>query len=262
MRSVLTEFVHLLFSLPAYLCLLLAMLTLVSFRSRPAQRRRWAWLVALVLAYGVSIPATSNTLVAWVEQQHPVPNAAQLKSAARGDGGRLILVLSGGWFRVLDDGHYEVMLATQDWQRIRAAVGLWRQAGGSLVFTGAPVPDGSDSVAQRMALAAQQMGVPASDIRVETRSRNTYENLQFSQQQFGLHDNSPLVLVTSALHMMRSVEVAQRLGIAVLPYPCDFRADQHTGWRHWLPSNDAASALEEVLHELVGILAYKLRGQI
>jgi uncharacterized SAM-binding protein YcdF (DUF218 family) len=50
------------------------------------------------------------------------------------------------------------------------------------------------------------------------------------------------------------------MGLAVLPYPCDYHAERRLHWRMWLPSNDAYGAFEEVLHEWVGLIWYRLRG--
>jgi uncharacterized SAM-binding protein YcdF (DUF218 family) len=61
--------------------------------------------------------------------------------------------------------------------------------------------------------------------------------------------------------LVRSVAIARQLGIQAIPYPVDFRAHERSSWQMWIPSNDAAMAFEEILHEIIGLLAYKVRGR-
>ncbi len=70
-----------------------------------------------------------------------------------------------------------------------------------------------------------------------------------------------MLLVTSALHMPRAVAVAHKLGLEVLPYPCDFRAEAPGKWQLWVPSNEGAAALEGALHEVLGLWAYRWSGR-
>lgn len=260
MRATVTDLIHLLLALPLHLVLLAlagAWWAWRAGRGQPLYRWRWPLLAVAAWAYGASMPLTANSLIAWLESRHPAPVLA-----ARPGPPPTVLVLSGGWFRPLQGGGYQVMLTRADRARIDAAVDLHRRLGARLIFSGAPLPDGSDSVAQQMAAQALRLGVPAAQLAVETRSVNTHQNLLFSRQQFALDGVAPVLLVTSALHMPRAVAVAQRLGLAVQPVPCDFRAEPALRkWQLWLPSNDGAAALEEVLHELLGLWAYRLSGR-
>jgi uncharacterized SAM-binding protein YcdF (DUF218 family) len=67
-------------------------------------------------------------------------------------------------------------------------------------------------------------------------------------------------LVTSALHMPRSLAIARSLGIKVRAYPCDFRTLEHPTWRAWLPDHGGPLLWYDALHELVGLAWYRLRG--
>jgi uncharacterized SAM-binding protein YcdF (DUF218 family) len=257
MRSVTTDLVHLFFTVPFYLVVLLAALAVRGWWRRDSvwNRLRYYLVVSTVVVYFVSVPALSNAMVGAIEDMYGVPTIAP---SVKGDD-TYIVVLSGGWFRAVQEG-YEIKLGEASWERTDAAVALWMKVGGTLVFTGAPLPDGSNSVAQLMADLARRLGVPKDRILVEAHSRNTHENLLFTERDFHISQKPRVVVLTSALHMSRSVAIAERLGIHVIPYPCDFRADKRPTWQMWLPSNDAAAATEEVLHEIVGILAYRLRG--
>ncbi len=261
MRATATDLIHLLLALPLQMvlaCLAAAVAGWLRGPRSPWFRWRFVLLAAAVWVYVLSMPATANALVGWLEAQHPVPTDTTL---ARLGSPRTVLVLSGGWFRPKDGGGHEVMFTTADLRRIETGVALQQRLGARLIFSGAPLPDGSDSVAQHMAATARRMGAPAEWVAVETRSVNTYENLAFSTAAFQLHQAQPVALVTSALHLPRAVAVARKLKLEVLPYPCDFRAETSGKWQLWVPSNEGAAALEGALHEVLGLWAYRWSGR-
>jgi uncharacterized SAM-binding protein YcdF (DUF218 family) len=259
MRLASTYLVHLLLQWPLWVVMSLALGSLRSWR-RGQLARSSAWAAAAALAYALSVPALMTSVDAWLERQSPVPSAESVQRHAR-DREPHIVVLSGGWFRLTDKG-YVVVMGTASWERTLAGVRLWRQAGGRLYFTGAPPPDGSNSVAREMAEVTRQMGVPSEQIGIEQQSKNTRENVAQTTHVFGLGlgPGTPVVLVTSAIHMPRALAAARAVGWSVLPYPCDFRADTNLDWRSFIPSNEGPSSLEGLLHELLGLLHHRWGG--
>ncbi len=257
MRSVATELLHLFLSIPLIIILALAVLTLMAFREHAAVGlRRWRFILPLFAfaVYLVSAPVVSNTAVRWIESGYAVPRQAETVTPKK----PVILVLTAGWLRTTERG-YELKLSEAGWERTHAAVLLWKRHGGILVFSGAPTPDGNDSAAAGMARVAQQLGVPATAIKIEPASLNTYENFLFSKPLLDQHGGE-IWLVTSALHMPRAMAVSKKVGVSAIAYPCDFHGEERLNWRLWLPSNAGPAMLEEALHELLGILQYRLRG--
>lgn len=257
MPLVITELVHLLLTPLAYVVLAcLAGVLVGALRGR--RSALWRHLPALAavgfVAYVWSVPALPARLTAYTESLHGASGVQALKASAGAT--PRVLVLSAGWFRQTPDGP-RAMLGSAAWERTRAGVEAWQQLGGTLIISGGPTSDGSDSVAAQMARVAVVMGVPAERVLVEPASRNTRENLAFSARMLGLRSGEPVVLVTSALHMARSVELARAQGIVALPYPCDRRGEVNSSWRDWLPSNSAPPAWQDVLHEWLGILALR-----
>lgn len=258
MRALLTDIVHLFLSLPFYYLLGLLLLGLMAYKSARGttlHRYRHVFPVLGLLVYLLSVPATSSLLEWRLEGYYPVPEVSE--HAPRTE--NTIIVLTAGWLRSTPQG-FEQKIGEAGWERTAAAVELWKKIGGRLLFSGAPAPDGG-SAAEKMALLARAFGVPEHALLVETESVNTRENLLFSKKLMGDRKGA-LWLVTSALHMPRSVAVAQALGLEVIPYPCDFRVDQRVSWRMFVPANSAPAALEAALHELLGTLQYHLRGWV
>lgn len=258
MPLVITELVHLFLTPLAYVVLACFAGVLVgTLRGRRSAlwRYRPALAAAGLVAYFWSVPALPAHLTAYTESLYGASNLQALLKASGGTTPR-VLVLSAGWIRQTPDGP-RAMLGSAAWERTRAGVEAWQQLDGMLIISGGPTPDGSDSVAAQMGRVALAMGVPAERVLVEPASRNTRENLAFSARMLALRSGEQVVLVTSALHMARSVELARAQGIVALPYPCDWRGETNSTWRDWLPSNSAPAAWQEVLHEWLGILALR-----
>lgn len=108
------------------------------------------------------------------------------------------------------------------------------------------------------------MGIPDSDIVIESESRNTIENAKFSKeilQKKAIGKN--ILLVTSALHMPRSKYVFNKMGMLADIYPVDFRvrrlSDPNYDLSYYLlPKTGALEGWEALIHEWVGMLAAKI----
>jgi len=95
------------------------------------------------------------------------------------------------------------------------------------------------SPAEDMAFLLELMGVPKANLVLQAESLNTYEDAQFSAKIIKENGWETVILVTSALHMPRSVKLFEEAGITVLPVPVDFTiSDQE--WSElfsWEPEN-------------------------
>jgi uncharacterized SAM-binding protein YcdF (DUF218 family) len=115
--------------------------------------------------------------------------------------------------------------------------------------------------AERAKLFFDSLGVPATQVRYESASRNTYENAVLSAQLPGVDPTQRWLLVTSAWHMPRSMATFQKAGWNVTAYPVDFRTGDSSNWLDFSMAGGAAQ-WQLALHELVGLLAYKLTGRL
>ncbi len=110
------------------------------------------------------------------------------------------------------------------------------------------------------------VGVARSDIIVEGRSRNTYENALYSKallDSLGL-GQQPHLLVTSAWHMPRAEACFRKVGLQVRPYPVDYMSERW-GWSPymWLWPNPMDLHRWTLLcNEWVGYWVYWLRGYL
>ncbi len=137
-------------------------------------------------------------------------------------------------------------------------------------FSGRLSPKGLSEADAFKQLIAEQ-GLPDKNAHYENQSRNTYENVVLMKPMI-LELNSkdakgadqtpePWLLITSASHMYRSVKIFQKQGIEVIAAPVDYQ----TGSRlHWgvFDLVEGARQWNNLLHEAVGLLAYRVTGKL
>jgi uncharacterized SAM-binding protein YcdF (DUF218 family) len=132
--------------------------------------------------------------------------------------------------------------------------------------------DGSASApADEMADILTLMGVPAESIIREDRSLNTYENAVNCAEILREMGVEQVILVTSAMHMPRSVALFEHQGIEIIPAPTDFRVTQADmdpfasfSWQNVivniLPDVGSLNQTTAVFKEYIGMWTYRLRG--
>lgn len=125
--------------------------------------------------------------------------------------------------------------------------------------------------AQDMAVVMEMLGVPAEALWLQSKSQNTYEDVLYSSQILKEKGINRIILVTSAMHMPRSIALFEKQGIQVVPAPTDFKVTQ-AQWQSLfladlpalaidlLPTADNLSLTSSALKEYFGLVVYRLRG--
>lgn len=107
-------------------------------------------------------------------------------------------------------------------------------------------------------------GIPDSCILIERKSRNTYENALYTKQIIDSAKlTGPFLLITSALHMPRSMKIFNKLAIPCIPYPCDFRVFPQTSYflNTLYPNISLFKEWEYLIKEIVGTWVYQITGK-
>jgi uncharacterized SAM-binding protein YcdF (DUF218 family) len=107
-------------------------------------------------------------------------------------------------------------------------------------------------VGERMVLLARTLGVPPEKLVAESQSRDTYGNARGVQ---AFVKEVPFLLVTSASHMPRAMDIFQKLGMKPIAAPADFHFSKHHEYSDFLPSGENLATMEALVHEYLG-LAY------
>jgi uncharacterized SAM-binding protein YcdF (DUF218 family) len=121
-----------------------------------------------------------------------------------------------------------------------------------------------------MATILSQMGVPASAIIQDPDSFNTYENAVNVRKILEARGIRQVLLVTSAMHMPRSLLIFKHQGIAAIPAPTDFlvtenelqelQSSPQATLLNMLPDSDRLHQLTRALKEYIGLVVYRFRG--
>lgn len=109
-------------------------------------------------------------------------------------------------------------------------------------------------------------GVNGNRIFIDAKSRNTYENAVETKKILdALKITEPVLLVTSAFHMRRSMGCYEKAGVKYIAYPVHYlgNATRDYNLEAWLiPSTGAMSTFQTLLREVVGMISYKITGKI
>ena len=95
---------------------------------------------------------------------------------------------------------------------------------------------------------------------VEDKSDNTLENARYSYHLLQQSGIKRIYLVTHAWHMPRSLSVFQAVGFEVIPAPTAYTTRYKTNLMTFIPNADALVTSRIYLHEIIGILWYRLKS--
>jgi len=135
-------------------------------------------------------------------------------------------------------------------------------------FSGKLVPRGISEADAFRALVHEQ-GLEGHLGYYENQSRNTYENVlfikQILKQIYGENEAiKPVLLITSASHMYRSIQLFQKQEMAVIPVPVDYQTGTSVSSIHWgvFDLTEGSRLWNRLLHELIGLAAYWVTGKL
>jgi uncharacterized SAM-binding protein YcdF (DUF218 family) len=238
--------------------LLLLVLGYFQSRSRLARGRRLMGTALLLLAL-CGFKTLPDALLRPLEDRYPEVAADADLSGYAG-----MVVLGGALEPGRFSQYHQQPLLNASAERMTMAVALWRRHPQlRIVFTGGEGEffGSGPSEAERAQRFFDSMGVPRSALTLESRSQNTYENAVFTRALPGLDAQKPWLLLTSAWHMTRSLGSFKKAGWNVTPYPVDFRTGGTTPLSNF-NLGEGAERWELLLHELLGIAAYRLSGRM
>ncbi len=106
-----------------------------------------------------------------------------------------------------------------------------------------------------------EIGLDPARVIYEDQSRNTYENAVMTHALIRPKPDDTWILVTSAMHMPRSVGVFRKAGWKVLPYPVDYQTDGNGEYRYFNGIANGLGKLSSAIREWVGLIGYRAMGR-
>lgn len=206
-------------------------------------------IAAMLILYGLSIKPVDEALLIPLEDSvgvmHSIPKNAHA-----------IIVLGGGNYQ-----YPSTSPSPDSAKRVDEAVRIRRFVMLPIILSGGKSPyhnAASDSKAMSKQLAL--FGITHM-VYSENKSLNTYQNAVYTAILLKkLQIAQPVILVTSAYHMERSVLSFKKAGIRVIPDPVDFHTDRRKFTLYnLLPSMGHLANSFRAIHEYIGLLYYSFK---
>ena len=224
-------------------------------------RRRAPRLASTCMLLGVvgltlmSLPAMVRLGASALETEPPLPPASW---ANLGQQAQAIVVLGAGRERGDPAWNGEDQPTGVALERLRYAARLAKASGLPLLTSGGLHYGEPPSEAQIMAVSLQQdFGMPTRWL--ESQSRTTWENAEFSARMLKAEGIERVVVVTQAWHMPRARWSFERAGLKVVSAPVGFLSlSSGRPLGGWLPDAKAFWQSGQLLNEAVGQVGDRL----
>ncbi len=223
---------------------------------RNQAKKRLAFRTGLVLLLFFTNPFLSNE--AWLAWE---PEAVLMKDVPTYDAGIVLTGVTEVNKSPHDRVHYQ-----EGAERILDAIQLYKMGKlKKIIISGGSgaIKDVERTEASNLQQTALYASVPAADILLEERSRNTRENAQFTKELLQTQPQlRKLLLITSAFHMRRAQGCFEKVGLKPDTFPVDFQTHDRSFHLDDLliPNPEALQQWSKLIHEWVGYVTYKLLG--
>lgn len=237
------------FLLPPGLLILVSILCALWLARRRSFLGAFFALCISALIWAFSFAPLSDSLVRSLEADFSIP------ADPKGD---VIVVLGGGVKLGAQDIGGRGVPSEEMLARAVAAVRLHKRIGSPIIVSGGyAFGDFKPTEAEIVGKYMVELGIAADKIIPEDKSRDTMENALLTKKVLDSRGFKKPLLVTSAIHMKRSVLSFKRAGVEVSPYPANFRTwdGMIYTWQGFLPQN---TDIREALHEYLGLIYLKL----
>ena len=246
-------------STPIVWVLLLLVVSILLSKKRRKQllaRVGWYFLVAgTAILFLLSLGPVSDTLVYLLEKQYP---PALQETISKVD---VVVILGGG---VLPSGGLRAVAepSRATYSRVVNGVEYFGRSGAQyLIVSGGAGPSGGETNAEVMKRLAIKLDVPADRMLMEPCASTTWEHPEeVAKLIYEPRDTVVIGIVTSALHMKRSMMAFERYFSRVVALPSNYLYEP-IRWeiRSFIPSAEALSTSSAMFHELVGLGWYYVR---
>jgi len=172
-----------------------------------------------------------------------------------------IIVLAGGIYGDPDSEDEVWRLKEDSYRRALLGIKLAKEHPKTkIIFSGGY--GGAIREADLMKYLAIQNGINKKRIYLDRKSKNTYESAESVSEIIKENKVTTSVLVTSAIHMRRSIAAFKKAGISPCPYPVNSRYVETYFPEALLPQISALTKSTESMHEVMGYVWYWVKGKI
>lgn len=212
-------------------------------------------LVSLILFYGVSTPAIGSWLLSTLEHDYAVSPITP-DNLPQNSGAGAIVVLSAG-IRFADPDQATERVDATGLERLLTGAALHQKTGLPVLVSGGVGKNNKNSNADLMRRTLIRF-FNVNDVWLEDKSQTTYENAVFSANALRERNIGKVFLVTQAWHMKRAENAFQEAGLETVAVPTGFTPTGSLDVEDFTPSASALLNSHYGLHEVVGLVWYRL----
>ena len=235
---------------PAHIACMLVLLTPGTALLFVPSLARWGrrWMAAVVIFYAVLSSQAGAGLLARTLSGGYRP----LASADEARGAQAVVVLGSGSVNLRAAGRQLSSVTMDAGLRVLETARLFDLLKGPLVIASGGITEHDDAAAPESAAlqrALIDLGVRADRILLESQSKNTRDEVLIIKQMLAERGLTNFVLVTSPLHMRRSMLAFEQQGLHPIPSPSPLVPDRSTGRSPLLPSDLWLTIGDSALYE-------------
>jgi uncharacterized SAM-binding protein YcdF (DUF218 family) len=235
---------------PAHIACVLALLTPGTALLFVPSLARWGrrWVTAVIIFYAVLSSQAGAGLLARTLTDGYRP----LASADEARGSQAVVVLGSGSVNLRAAGRQLSSVTMDAGLRVLETARLFDLLKGPLVIASGGVTEHDDGAAPESAALLQaliELGVRADRIVLESQSKNTRDEVLIIKRMLAERGLKDFVLVTSPLHMRRSMLAFEQQGLHPIPSPSPLVPDRPAGRNAFLPSDLWLNIGDAVLYE-------------
>lgn len=209
---------------------------------------------AIVVLLFCSLPIVSKKLINFLEKNYTPIQASNIDKADA------IIILSGMIKPINTNNGYKYEF-NKSVDRFFAGIELFKKNKANfIVFTRGKYPwSVGKPEGEYLKELAISYGIPENNIILSENAENTDQEAKAVKKLFP-KKNSKLILVTSASHMPRALEVFQAADLEVIDYPVDFKSNSNNfTLMDLIPSAGALSGTSYFVREMIGRIYYKIK---
>lgn len=222
---------------------------------------RWGrrWLAAVVVFYVL----LSNPVVIGLFARTLTGGYRPLASAGEARGATVVVVLGAGSVNLRATGRQLSLVTMEAGLRVLEAARLFDLLEGPLVIASGGVTEHDRNAAPEsfaIQRALIQVGVTPDRILLESESKNTRDEAIVIKRMLADRGVTDFVLVTSPLHMKRSMLAFEQQGMHPIPSPSPLVPDRSTERSRLLPSDVWLQIGDSILYEWLARGYYWWKG--
>lgn len=231
---------------PVIVTLVLLVAALILQRYRRRRLARVLWIGAALMGYVTSTALAGHELLAPLEGRYPpLRDDESLPPVS-------YVVVLGSGYTPHDDVPITAALDPDGLARIVEGVRLARRLPSARLLVSGGAPAGQKPSALGYAELARGLDIADEALVVSSEPLDTSAEARAVAKLLG---HAPFVLVTSAYHMPRAMQLMRRVGANPIPAPTAQRTGLGLRWHDLFPSPEGLSSTERALHEYLGLAA-------